>query len=716
MSLWSFKLQEPLFNSTKNLLNKNLNPKFLGFDHIYVINISNLPGTYEKLKSVEDKLNLEFEFYPTVSQFDNEALNKFNQNSLQPSQKAYYISHYKVYQSIAQHKFESTLILEDDIDFELNISSIMTDIHQTLPADWEILYLGHCSDWERNSNEYLSNYNDGLSTYKLVKSKRPYCTHAYAVSYAGALKLLQKLNNVSPLPIDLELVNMIKTNKLSSYTITPPVISRWRFEKATDLYPGKNTLNLFSLKNSTLHSLGFNYILNSTLGFSHIYLISLKNRVDRREKLEFLAKKFNLNIEIFPAITGEDEDVLNELERVDGLGLIPTQIACYVSHYKVYQSIINHGYESALILEDDVDFELNIESIITDTFKFLPSDWDIFYLGYCSYQEQNGHFVDGQDNSAPYKLYRSTYPFCTHGYVVSRAGAHKLVKMIAPISTTLDDRLAQLNRQEDINSYSVVPLAMIQWRSPSNPSNVYTGGTTWFYYYLENSALEFYGLVKESNSTLGFNHIYVISHQDQSRREQLSRITDTMYLVFDYVDISQDENEISNQFKQSKLEESQKDIYLTHYKIYRSIVDNRFGSALILEDNSDLELRISSIMFDIHRILPVDWEILFLDHCDNTKSKTEETLSNYNLFKTEKPHCLFAYAVSYAGAVKLLKKLDEPTKFTIDIELANLIQSKEFVSYTLSPPIIVPWNPDENVSDINSLKNSTIKFVNKIYS
>ncbi|KAF0355553.1 glycosyltransferase family 25 protein [Gigaspora margarita] len=717
ISLWSLKSQESLLNSTKNFPNKNLNQKFLGFDHIYVINISSLPGTYEKLKSVENKLSLEFEICPAVSQFDNEALNEFNQNSLQPSQKANYISHYKVYQLIAQHKFESTLVLEDDIDFELNISSIMTDIHQTLPADWEILYLGHCSDWERNSNEYLSDYNDGLSNFKLFKSKRPYCTHAYAVSYAGALKLLRKLNTITPLPIDLELVNMIKTNEISSYTIIPPVISRLRFEKSTDLYPGKNTLNLFSLKNSTLHSLGFNYILNNTLGFSHIYLITLKNRVDRRKKIEFLAKKLNLNIEIFPAITGEDKDALNELERVDDLGLIPTQIACYVSHYKVYQSIINHGYESALILEDDVDFELNIESVITNAFKVLPSNWDLFYLGYCGYQEQNGHFVDGQNNSAAYKLYRSTYPYCTHGYAVSRAGAHKLVKMLTPISTTLDDRLAQLNSFGDINSYSIVPLAMIQWRSPSNPSSVYPGGATWFYYYLKNSALEFYGLIKESNNTLGFDHIYVIRHPDQSRKKQLSRITDTMYLVFDYVDISQDENEISNKFKfkQSKLEESQKNSYLTHYNIYRSIVDNGFGSALILEDNSDLELRTSSIMFDIHRILPIDWEILFLDHCDNTKSKSNETLSSYKIFKTEKPHCLFAYAVSYSGAVKLLEKLDKPTKFTIDIELANLIQSKKLISYTLSPPIIVPWNPDENVSDINSLKNSTIKFANSMY-
>ncbi|RIB12779.1 Glycosyltransferase Family 25 protein [Gigaspora rosea] len=287
--------------------------------------------------------------------------------------------------------------------------------------------------------------------------------------------------------------------------------------------------------------------------------------------------------------------------------------------------------------------------------------------------------------------------------------------MLTPISKSVDDRLTELNRNGEIHTYSLVPPAMIQWRAPNNPSSVYPGGTTWFYYYLKNSALEFFGLLKESNNTLGFNHIYVINHPDQSRKEQLSRITDTLYLVFDYVDISQDENEISNKFKQSELEESQKNIYLTHYKIYRYIVDNKFSSALILEDNLDLELRISSIMFDIHRILPIDWEILFFDHCDNTKSKPDETSSNYKLLKTEKPQCLFAYAVSHAGAVKLLEKLDESTEFTIDIEIANLIQSKGLISYTLSPPIIVPWNPDGNGSDIHSLKNSTIKFANSTY-
>ncbi|CAG8443323.1 27575_t:CDS:1 [Dentiscutata erythropus] len=470
---WSLNIQIPHFNFTKQFINQNFNSTFLGFDHIYVINISSLPGTYERLKLIENKLNLNFEFFPAVSQFDNELLNEFNQSELSSSQKAYYFSHYKIYQSIAQHKYESALILEDDIDFEHNITSIMTEIYQTLSADWEILYLGHCSDWERNSDMYLSeNNNNSPSTYKIFKSKRPYCTHAYAVSYAGALKLLQKLHNITTNPIDLELVNIIKSNEISSYTIVPPVISRWRFDKSTDLYPGRNTSNLFSLKNSTLHSLGLNYVLNNTLGFSHIYIINRVNRVDRRENFESVAKKLNLNFEFFTALPKDDKEALKELRLADNAGLMQTQIASYLSHYKIYQSVINNEYDTALILEDYIEFEPNIDTIITDTFKFLPSDWDLFYFGHCSDHEASGLFIDGQDSSAVYKLYRSRHPLCTHGYAISRAGAFKLIEMLIPASQAIDSELAELNFLGLINSYSIVPPAIVQWGSSSNPSSI----------------------------------------------------------------------------------------------------------------------------------------------------------------------------------------------------------------------------------------------------
>ncbi|CAG8776431.1 14810_t:CDS:1, partial [Racocetra fulgida] len=242
-----------------------------------------------------------------TSQFNSES-----HNEPQLLQKA--LASHNIYQSIVDHNYRSALILEDNIDFELNIKSIMTNIHRILPDNWEILYLGHCSNWEGKLGEPLPDHNQVQFIHKLFKSKRPYCTHAYAVSHRGALKLLNKLVNLTT-PIDLELTNMITANEITSYTIIPSIISRcYISDESTGLYPGKNTADVFSLNNSTLFSLGLNYELNNTLGFSHIYVLNLESRQDRREKLENLEKKLNLKFEFFPAVSLDDENALKELE------------------------------------------------------------------------------------------------------------------------------------------------------------------------------------------------------------------------------------------------------------------------------------------------------------------------------------------------------------------------------------------------------------------
>ncbi|CAG8762017.1 13068_t:CDS:2 [Cetraspora pellucida] len=685
ISLWYFYSQQPLldlfnkFSFHKNLENDDMT---LGFDHIYVTNVSN-----------HNKLHL-----------------------LQKN----YVSN-SIYQSIVDHNYKSALILEDDIDIELNIKSIMTDIHPILPANWEILYLGHCSNWEGSSGEPLSDQNHGQSIYKLFKSNRPYCTHAYAVSYRGALKLLKKFTELIT-PIDLELTKMITTNEISSYTIIPSVITRCLIsDESTDLYPGKNILDVFSLKNSTLFSLGFNYELNSTLGFSHIYVLGLESRRDRREKLEVLEKKLNLKFEFFPAVPQEDKKALQELELKDP-NLMPAQVACYLSHYKIYQSIIQRGYDSALILEDDVDFELNIASIIANTYRVLPSDWDVYYIGYCDYMERSGYILDGQSNSPFYKVHRSVMPVCTHGYAVSRAGILKLLEHLNPITETVDSTILRLMRAGTINSFSLVPLAMVQWRSSINPSDIAPEFRFHYFISLQHSALEHFGLIKETNNTLGFNKIYFINYQDepgyQNITEKLTKMSDKLCLVFTNFD-SISSSKIN---QKNKLKESQKVSYLSHYKVYESIINNEYGSALILEGDMDIELRITSIMVDIHRILPTDWDIIYLGYCNTSESTSGEPLPgnnnnqfDYKLFKSDKPHCTFAYAVSYSGALKLVEKLGNsitsPLK-PLDIELVNIIQSGKINSYTLVPPIITNFRKShygKDISDIH-LKNSTIEY------
>ncbi|CAG8486100.1 19647_t:CDS:1 [Cetraspora pellucida] len=165
--------------------------------------------------------------------------------------------------------------------------------------------------------------------------------------------------------------------------------------------------------------------------------------------------------------------------------------------------------------------------------------------------------------------------------------------------------------------------------------------------------------------------------------------------------------------------------YLSHYDVYKSIVENGYDKTLILEDDIDMELEIFDIMPGIHRNLPNDWELLFLGHCHERMGKTtilDNELSNKTnkLHTAEHPQCTHAYAVTASAAKKLLEILDIDhinTDLAIDMELARLIQNKKLIAYGVHPQIIAQWKGDKPDTipnfqdDTYYLKNSTLEFL-----
>lgn len=58
-------------------------------------------------------------------------------------------------------------------------SQLLPEIHQNLPVDWELLYLGHWS-FECEYQDKKPLY-ETASAYKMCESVLPYCTHAYSI-------------------------------------------------------------------------------------------------------------------------------------------------------------------------------------------------------------------------------------------------------------------------------------------------------------------------------------------------------------------------------------------------------------------------------------------------------------------------------------------------------------------------------------------------------
>ncbi|CAG8687487.1 1898_t:CDS:1 [Racocetra persica] len=195
-------------------------------------------------------LNLDVEYFDAISKF-NKVLQRYtNENGkVTVGQRACYITHYLIYNKIIDEGFNNALILEDDVDFETNITDIMIDIHRNLPESWDTVHLGHCYEARGNlvGNSSFPN--------KLYESMNPQCTHAYAISNSGAYKMLQAIDPMNPRgPIDYEISQQIKYKGIISYSVHPQPIIQYKTDNPSDVALTSNYP--FSLTNSTMVLLG----------------------------------------------------------------------------------------------------------------------------------------------------------------------------------------------------------------------------------------------------------------------------------------------------------------------------------------------------------------------------------------------------------------------------------------------------------------------------
>lgn len=149
--------------------------------------------------------------------------------------------------------------------------------------------------------------------------------------------------------------------------------------------------------------------------------------------------------------------------------------------------MINNGDESALILEDDVDVEWDLEMLWNPIASKLPLDWEIVYLGHCWGKELlrrsflskiffSLQIINEIPSIGPAYLHpllhQSTAPMCLHAYAVSSSGAKSLLQNLfdpftayqAPIDTSIPTLISK----SKINSFSVEPPLIIQRKDSSS--------------------------------------------------------------------------------------------------------------------------------------------------------------------------------------------------------------------------------------------------------
>ncbi|HYZ22784.1 MAG TPA: glycosyltransferase family 25 protein [Rhodopila sp.] len=186
-----------------------------------------------------------------------------------------------------------------------------------------------------------------------------------------------------------------------------------------------------------------------------IFVINLERDAARRSHMQRVLGELGLAAEFVTAVDGrrlsaEDRAMVDRprMLRIYGCEMMDTEIACYLSHYRLYQRMVRDGIDLALVLEDDVHIHPDLPMVLRDLLVCAFTDWSVVRLD----SKRTEVHRPGPDRargvlvaplSCGYGLYRlRTRVLGTGAYLIRRTGAERMLsygqRVFMPIDQTID--------------------------------------------------------------------------------------------------------------------------------------------------------------------------------------------------------------------------------------------------------------------------------------
>ena len=195
-----------------------------------------------------------------------------------------------------------------------------------------------------------------------------------------------------------------------------------------------------------------------------VAVVSLIDEHERRQHIDSLFDAYNLDFSYFDAINKlQVEDTLQKHGlKVQSERMSAGEVACYLSHYCLWQQVIEQKLPYLMVFEDDIYFSKNAKTLL-NTLDWLPSDFDVIKL------ETMYESVMIKANTTlqpPHKLYRmKTKHLGTAGYIISHKGAKNMIELVqkiginCPVDHFMFDKFLEKNIH---NVYQLNPALCIQ--------------------------------------------------------------------------------------------------------------------------------------------------------------------------------------------------------------------------------------------------------------
>ena len=176
------------------------------------------------------------------------------------------------------------------------------------------------------------------------------------------------------------------------------------------------------------------------------FIINMEQDREKKEHMIRLCHKKNISPTFINATIGSElhsrqTNDIHDFEHVNHR-LSKGEIGCALSHISIYKTIIKNKTPVSLILEDDIDIVVDIESLLNQLIIF-PRKWHTIHLGHHSISSRTRPTQGSKWNiSKLSNQYELLLP-CevsggTYGYLINFSGAKKLLSELSSLDKPID--------------------------------------------------------------------------------------------------------------------------------------------------------------------------------------------------------------------------------------------------------------------------------------
>lgn len=220
----------------------------------------------------------------------------------------------------------------------------------------------------------------------------------------------------------------------------------------------------------------------------NIYVINLKNDTIRRNYINVLFKKLNIDYSL--VVVEPISDQLYSLLRGSEKQLSKSEVGCSLSHLWCLKHIIQNKYKGgAIIFEDDIVVHKNFENMFERLFK--EKQFDFLSMGACDFDFVDVNYKNVTDNLYQPCLNKSKRCYGAHANYYSLVGAKYIFKLKSLFFSFFDNNFSNIFKHFSKTAYITYPNLFVTELSTSNINHKYHFYSSNEDYFYSNCFIDF---------------------------------------------------------------------------------------------------------------------------------------------------------------------------------------------------------------------------------